>query len=186
MRAFLALNLSSKLRSYLALLQRELKQYNVKNIKWVSEDNLHITIQFIEDLDTNHLKEITEYLFEEIQKINDFIEFTKIRLNFNSDNKPKIIWIQMNTENKQILRLHKNFQRKLVTMGYPIDKKKLLFHITLGRIKKRLPDFFIRKILTTELNIKQIEVSEAALYSSILRPEGPLYDTEAKFIFSKE
>jgi 2'-5' RNA ligase len=64
-----------------------------------------------------------------------------------------------------------------------LDNKPLNFHITLGRIKKRLPDFLIREILTTELKLVDFEISEAALYRSILKPEGPIYDKIAKYVF---
>ena len=60
-------------------------------------------------------------------------------------------------------------------MGYKIDSKPLEFHITLGRIKKRLPENAIKEILTTELKIKWFVVYNILLYKSLLKPTGPQY-----------
>ncbi len=185
MRAFLALNIPHKVRSQLVELQGSLKQYNVKDIKWVQPENFHITLQFLENLKEHDLQEIIDYLEEEFENI-DQVECVNFKVNFNKLRTPRIIWIEFDINKKSVRKLQKRFFKKLITMGYPLEKKRIKYHITLGRIKKRLPDFFINKILTTELIMEKMEVSEAALYRSILRPEGPLYDTVAEFIFSKE
>jgi len=99
---------------------------------------------------------------------------------------PRIIWIHLETENKEIYRISKNLKSYLQKLGYSPDKKPLKFHITLGRIKKRLPDFFIQTVLTKEIPFSEIEVTEACFYQSILRPQGPVYDSITNYIFSKE
>ena len=68
-------------------------------------------------------------------------------------------------------------------MGYKIDSRRFRFHTTLGRIKKRLPEKTIEQILTTELNIKDFEVSKVILYQSLLRPLGSRYIEIMKFNF---
>lgn len=185
MRAFLALNIPANIRSNISRLSRELQSFNIKGIKWVKPENYHITIQFIAELKETDLDKLVEDLEREFYDIES-IEFTDPHLMIIPSHKPKIIWIEIDTENKIINNIHRRFKKTLISMGYPIDNKTLKFHITLGRVKKRLPDFFVQKILTTELNLKMIEVSEAALYQSILRPEGPLYEIVEKFNFSKE
>lgn len=185
MRAFLALDIPDKIRKKFEELQRNLKQYNVKDINWVAPENFHITLQFVKDLNENDLEEIIDFLEREFQNISQ-VECFNFTVNFDSNRLPRIIWIEFEIDDKSILKLQKRFFKKLITMGYPIEKKTFKPHVTLGRIKKRLPDFFIQKILTTELIIEKIEVSEATIYRSILRPEGPQYDTVEKFNFSKE
>ena len=182
MRTFLALDLPENIRNNISQLVERLRNSNVSGIKWVALENLHITFQFIGDTQRHDIPDIGNFLE------NKFLDFEKIHF-FNSkleiipERSPRIIWISLQTKHKDIYKLSRQFKNELTEMGYNLDNKPLKFHITLGRIKKRLPDFFIREFLTTELKIEDFEVSEATLYESFLRPQGPMYEKIINYHF---
>lgn len=182
MRTFLALDLPASIREKIYALISQLQMENIFGINWVSLENLHITFQFIGDTHRHHIAEITGFLAELFQNMQP-IRFSEPNLQIIPPREPRIIWISLKTNHKQIFLASKQVKQKLQELGYQPDKKPLRFHITLGRIKKRLPDFFIQKILTTELNVSDFEVSKATLYQSFLRPEGPVYEGIAKYEF---
>ncbi|MCK4313077.1 MAG: RNA 2',3'-cyclic phosphodiesterase, partial [Candidatus Cloacimonetes bacterium] len=145
-------------------------------------ENLHITFQFIGDTREEDISGISEFLTEHFTDLPALKFFSPI-LEIIPGRNPRIIWISAKTDNKEILTISKKFKLKLRELGYKLDSKPLKFHVTLGRIKKRLPEFFIHQVLTKEISIKEFDVSEATLYQSFLRPEGPRYVKLYNFLF---
>ncbi len=184
-RTFLALELPKDIKTEVF---RQIEQYRgiePTGIKWVPKENLHITLQFIGDTKKEDLPDITEFLGYSFSKIPK-MKFMQPELEIIPGRNPRVIWISFSTESKQIFGFSKNFKKELVEMGYQLDSKPLRFHATLGRIKKRLPEILIKKILTTELKFESFFVEEATLYQSFLRPQGPIYEDIVNYKFSKE
>jgi len=176
MRTFIALDLPENIREEVSRVTNDFRSNCPFGVKWVPPENLHITFQFIGETKENDISEISEFLeinFSELKMLN----FIEPELEIIPGREPRMIWISLKIENSLIRKISKRFKEKLRKMGYKIDSKPLRFHITLGRIKKRLPEILIQQILTTELKMKSIKVGKATLYKSLLRPEGPRYNS---------
>ena len=65
--------------------------------------------------------------------------------------------------------------------GFDLDNKPLKLHVTLGRIKKRLPEYFIQNVLSNNFSVQNFKISYVSLYQSILKPEGPQYSGIERF-----
>ncbi len=174
MRTFVALDLPDNIRDHIAGVINNFRSNCPLWVKWVPQENLHITFQFIGDTKEKDIPEIAEFLETGFSELSS-PEFTKPKLEIIPGRDPKIIWISLENKDSSIQKISKRLKSKLRQMGYKIDSRQLRFHITLGRIKKRLPENLIHKILTTELKINGFEVSKAALYQSLLKPQGPQY-----------
>lgn len=182
MRTFLALNLPDNIRDSVADVILILSKSHQTGINWVIKENLHITFQFIGDTQRHHIKDITDECSNIFSDVAPIL-FDKPKLEIIPANQPRIVWISLQTEDKKIFSASRRLKDFLSSLQYDLDRKPLRFHITLGRVKKRLPDFFIQKILTTELNIFDFVVSKATLYESFLRPQGPIYESIAEIDF---
>ncbi len=179
-RTFLALELPTNLKREFTNIIRELQSSFPKGVKWVSEENLHITLQFIGETQQNDISDLSEY-FEQVFAEVPTLKFSHPQIQVIPGRNPRLIWIEMTTENNDIFKAAKKIKNKLHHKNYVTDKKPLRFHATLGRIKKRLPDFFISQILSKKISAMDFEVSEATFYESILRPEGPVYRSIEKY-----
>ncbi len=185
MRTFLALELPEDIKIEVFGKIEQYREIAPTRIKWVPKENLHITLQFIGDTKKEDLPEITEFLgcgFSKIPKM----KFLRPELEIIPGRNPRVIWISFSTESNQIFGFSKNFKKKLVEMGYQLDSKPLKMHVSLGRVKKGLPEILIKQILTTELKFESFLVDEATLYQSFLRPQGPVYEDIVNYKFSKE
>lgn len=185
MRTFLALELPPEIKKQLSDIKEEFRAVQPQGIKWVEEENTHITLQFIGETRPQDAAEISGFLKKEFSRISS-VQFFSPVLQIVPGRNPRIIWLHLETENKEIYKISKNIKSFLQKLGFSLDKKPLRFHITLGRIKKRLPDFFIKTVLTKDISFSEIEVTEATFYQSILRPQGPVYNGITNYIFSKE
>ena len=179
-RTFLALELPTNLKNEFTKIIRELQTSFPKGVKWVSAENLHITLQFIGDTQQNDISDLSEY-FEQVFSEVPTLKFSQPKIQVIPGKNPRLIWIEMTTQNNDIFKAAKKIKNKLQQKDYTADKKSLRFHATLGRIKKRLPDFFISQILSKKISITDFKVSEATFYESILRPEGPIYREIEKY-----
>ncbi len=185
MRTFLALDLPDPIRSELSKVISHLKSANNDGINWVASENLHITFQFIGETHRHDLNEISDIIENVFGKIHP-ITFSNATLKIIPQRDPRIIWISLQSPEKKLITASKKIKKTLSEMGYKLDKKPLKYHITLGRIKKRLPEFFIKEILTTELKIGDFDVEKASLYQSFLKSEGPIYEEIINYYFTKE
>ena len=185
MRTFLALDLPDSIRADFSEVISYLKSANINGIKWVAPENLHITFQFIGETHRHDLNEISDVAEELFNKITP-ITFSSAKIEIVPLKEPRIIWISLQSQETKLVTASKKIKKRLFEMGYKFDKKPLKFHITLGRIKKRLPEFFIQQILTTELKTREFVVSKATLYESFLKPQGPVYEEIFNYYFYKK
>ncbi|MDA3814639.1 MAG: RNA 2',3'-cyclic phosphodiesterase [Candidatus Cloacimonetes bacterium] len=182
MRTFVALDLPDGIREDVAGVINDFRANCHFDVNWVPKENIHITFQFIGDTRQEDLPEIAEFLENSFKELSALL-FTNPKLEILPGRDPKIIWIRVENDNNLILKISKKLKDQLRQMGYKIDSRSLKFHITLGRIKKRLPEKLVKQILTTELKIKGFEVSKAILYQSLLKSQGPLYIEIMNFKF---
>ena len=182
MRTFVALDLPEKIKEDVAGVINNFRSYYPYGVNWVPQENLHITFQFIGETKKEDIPEIAEFLETSFSELSALL-FTNPKLEILPGKDPKIIWISLDNNDSLVQKKLKRLKSKLRQMDYKIDSRRLRFHITLGRIKKRLPEKTIKQILTTELKINSFEVSEATLYKSLLKPRGPRYIEIIKFKF---
>jgi len=174
MRTFIALDLPLDIKEDVAEVIDNFRSFCSNGVNWVPLENLHITFQFIGETKAEDLPEIAEFITTHFSNFSP-IMFTEPKLEIIPGRDPKIIWMRLETKNDQIRKLSRKLKGKLKKMGYKIDSRALKFHITLGRIKKRLPENAIKEILTTELKLKWLEVPNIILYKSLLKPHGSEY-----------
>ena len=136
---------------------------------------MHITLQFVGDTKEEDIPEIARFsrnIFSEIGKL----EFFQPEIQIVPGRFPRLVWVSLKTENREIVKAIGKIRNKLRELGYEPDSKPLKFHITLGRVKKRLPEHFIVTALSQKISAENFEVSEVVFYRSILRSDGPVYE----------
>ena len=169
------MEIPASLRRELAEIIREFQTEVPRGIKWVSEENLHITLQFIGDTKDEDIPEIVRFSQNVFSKIGK-LQFFKPEIRIVPGRFPRIVWVSLKTENREIVKAVRKIRNKLQELGYEPDSKSLKFHITLGRVKRKLPEHFIATALTKKISAENFEVSEAVFYRSILRSDGPVYE----------
>lgn len=184
-RTFLALDLPVDIRKQISNWQSNFRDYNISGLKWVETENLHVTLQFAGDIRESDLADLIDFLGNEIEEQSP-VQLTGAKIDIIPGKIPRIIWIEFKNQQSSMARLVKKFRNKLNETGYATDNKPLRYHVTLARIKKRLPEYFVQKILTTELKISDFVAEDITLYRSILRPEGPVYESLAEYKLKKE
>jgi len=174
MRAFIALELSDDLRSQLTSVCQDLQQYNQKNINWVIPENLHITFQFLGDIYEFHLPEIKQIITD---KFADFqsIQLSKPKLQLIPSGKPRLLWVNYQAESDELKSIHKHLVSEISDLGYKLDSKSLVFHVTLARFKAALQENFMAAAMKLQLDQISFSPDKITLFKSTLKPQGPIY-----------
>ena len=103
-------------------------------VKWVREENLHITLVFLGLVSDDAIAEICSSVRKTVEKHEIFdLEFTEISLAPDRKN-PKMVWLTGNA-NEELKILQENIEKTLGIFAAP--KKSFAPHIALGRIRAR-------------------------------------------------
>lgn len=174
MRLFYGINLPTQLKELLFDKILEFQSYIPSGVKWVEKDNLHITFQFIGEVEASQLADLEDIL------LNSFKHFSKdnlltqnIELYPNRD--ARQIWLRLKSENQELANVSKVFRKILKERAFTVDKNEFLPHITLGRIKRTLINAQADFILKNQINNISFPVNELCLFESNLTSKGPHY-----------
>lgn len=104
-------------------------------IKWISENNFHITLSFLGYVDDDMVMEICDQVKKAVSEIEIFdINLSKIELGPEPGKDARVVWVSGEVSDK-LRELQEEIERGMGT--FQREKKAFRPHITLGRIRKR-------------------------------------------------
>lgn len=180
-RLFLAIKIEAD-TTFVELYNEIRNKLMKQDIKWVDLNNLHLTLKFYGETNTDLIPIICDKVEETIKGISAF-DFHIIKTGvFGSSYQPKVIWFGISA-NPFLAMLAENILDSMAQIGFERDRQNFVPHLTIGRIKyiddKKLFSQIISKY--TSVDIQKVNVKEILLYESILRKEGPIYKIEKVF-----
>jgi len=164
MRLFAAVGIepNEKIRKVLA----EAKKLG---LRMVAEDNLHINLKFLGEVDESRMGGIKNAL-DSAKGFGSFgVELTGIGA-FPNASFIRVVWIGVKSD--KVVALAKLIDGELVRVGFNKETS-YTPHVTLARVPRKVPGIVS---LLSEENFGMQKVEEVHLMKSELSPEGPKYD----------
>ncbi|WP_296848219.1 RNA 2',3'-cyclic phosphodiesterase [uncultured Methanobrevibacter sp.] len=179
-RAFLAIDLDDDLKPKINKIIREFKKTNA-NIKYVDLQNLHFTLKFFGDIDTEGIDLIAEKIEKVIKDFDSFNIKIKGCGAFPNTNRIKVIWLGLD-EDKILKELHDNLDKEFNSIGFDLDKK-FSSHLTIGRMRSAKAKDKVKNTLDLYdgIDVGTMEVKTVTLKRSTLTPSGPIYEDLIEF-----
>lgn len=174
-RAFLAIDLDDDLKPKINKVIKEFKGIDAK-IKYVELTNLHLTLKFFGDIDTNGLELLQNTIANVVSEYKPFKINIKGCGAFPNNNHVKVIWVGI--EDDAIIKdLHDKLDAEFVRLGFDKDKK-FSTHLTIGRMKSAKNKNKVKSVIEEfeDFEIGEMEVNQITLKKSTLTPAGPIYD----------
>ena len=175
MRLFIAISLNSEIQRELSNLQKSL--VSSKGIRWVKPQNIHLTLNFLGEVDEQRISLIKEAIQRATRGVSPFsLSFGGLGA-FPNLKAPRVIWVGLKSE-KEVVSLQQRLEKELSRIGFSPEKRKFQPHLTLGRVKflenkkefiKRMQELE-QASLSSKLRVDKIELIE-----SKLTPQGPIY-----------
>ena len=170
MRCFIAIDIVEDAKIFINDYIRQNLVSSFEGVKWVKPQNLHITLVFLGDVSREAIKLIKHVMRKVCSNYHRFnIELSGLGY-FPNSKKPKIIWLGVK-EQPIIYKIKKELDVELENIGFYMDKKSFVPHLTIGRVKSKISSDIIKTLdFTATSSVKEINLMESRLYS-----HGPVY-----------
>jgi 2'-5' RNA ligase len=169
-RLFVALQLPEAVRERLVALQG-----GVPGARWASQEQMHLTLRFIGEVDGNVAHDIDDALAG-IRAPSFTLELAGVG-EFGGKN-PRALWAGVRP-NEALLHLQKKIETALQRIGLPPESRKFSAHVTLARMKgaprEKIVQFLTHHALFAS---GPFPVSDFVLFSSHLSHGGSIYHPE--------
>lgn len=178
MRAFFSFPLDKSVREEIGDFQSRID--SPARVKWVSSENLHITVKFLGDIKKGQVREIISSAEEATSSFEPF-QFLIDKLGAFPDlSYPKVIWLGSHHPPSVMIELNEKLEDSLYSVGFDREDRKYVPHITLGRTKEK-SDGKIKKLGANLKKVdfdeeKSIRVERLELMKSELTRSGPVYE----------
>jgi 2'-5' RNA ligase len=176
LRTFVAFTLPKDIAATLETVKASLVAYGFK-VRWVSLENIHLTLKFLGDIKKKDIDPIAHALRETVAG-RDPISFRVSGLGmFPGMHRPRVIWVGLTGEIDRIVDCQQVLDTHLSAVGFPREKRPFKGHITLGRVKGRIRPDRLLEALTTCSAYESIPVivDRMHLIQSDLKPAGASY-----------
>jgi 2'-5' RNA ligase len=176
MRLFIALELDEETRSELAEEIAHLAGHHPK-IRWVAPENLHVTLQFLGNVEDNAVPEICAAMDEAAAVSSPFdLEIRDLGC-FPRPDRPRVVWAGCGIGSEQTVRLARDLGAVLEPIGFPPEKRAFTPHVTIGRVKQPGHAQGIETLLADPQTVLfgHMDVPHMTLFMSETKREGPRY-----------
>jgi 2'-5' RNA ligase len=170
MRTFISIDIPEEIKKKIIEIQNKLPGFQGK---LTEEENLHLTLKFLGEVDEEQIEKIKEKLKE--------IKFNKFETEIDSigvfsENFIKIVWLHMtNCE-----ELQKQIDEKLSDWFEKEDR--FMGHLTIARVKNiKDKKEFLEQLGKIKIDKMKFSVCEFKLMKSELEKDGPKYKILEKF-----
>jgi RNA 2',3'-cyclic 3'-phosphodiesterase len=162
MRLFIGIDLPEEIKQSLLSLQSELKQLGVDG-SWKSQDNFHITLEFLAELDRSSIPIIIESMSSATRNHRPFmLEIGELGA-FPSLKRPHTLWSAVGGSLIELNQMRDEIHAELADRGFNLENRKFIPHITLASRPN------LRGVSPSDLQTKkrgQFMVNEVTLFES--------------------
>ncbi len=177
LRTFVALDLGDLIRGRLVDLQEKLAEPE-SEVKWVEEDNLHLTLLFLGEVDQRAIHDVCLAVNRAVRVVPAFTIAVEGVGCFPNIRRPRVLWAGVSTGAENVIALHEALEPSLLELGcYRREDRKFTPHVTLGRLRGSEPPPHLEKKLARNESFHggETTVEKVHVMASELTPQGPRY-----------
>lgn len=182
MRTFAAIELPEPVKASLGSLSQRLRKSGAK-ASWVTPERMHLTLRFYGDLQEDAIAALRAFLREKLRGLGTFSLNIEGAGAFPSARKPAVVWAGIHPVEEPVLQVQRVTEAAAGAIGLVPERKSFTPHITLARIRQAESADTLSQFLNREQAFTggAFPVSNVALWSSTLTPQGPMYSLIEEF-----
>lgn len=175
-RIFFAVDLPPETKEQIGRLIGMLKKKAKSHaIRWTRPDNLHITLQFLAEMKSEHVPQLVNNVRGNLENYlkQASLHFGSLQL-FPNPFRPRVIVLEMSPQD-DLAKLSELIGEGITAANYAIESRPFRAHLTLGRIKQPqgLDLHFVSETVLPPM--EKLKISEVVLFRSEPQPEGSQY-----------
>lgn len=177
-RSFIAIPLTGEVQRAARKIARELRSEN-DGMKWVPDDNLHLTLKFLGDVVDRDVPQVCNVIRECCQGTPQFEIEVEGTGGFPSDQRPRVVWAGITSGGESLVELVTRLEAGLAKLGFKPEPRDYRPHLTLGRVRSgsraAAPEVVNKVVRFKHRRLGTMLVDQIRLYASYLDKEGPSY-----------
>ena len=131
-RAFIGIDFDSDCKKYIFELQQRLRKYAVKG-RWKSSDNFHLTLKFLDEINTKQQTQIDEALQSICNAQNPFtLEISELGVFYGRD-AIRVVWLGLAGDLLYLQPIAEKIDKSFAAIGFAQEKRQYTPHITIGQ-----------------------------------------------------
>jgi RNA 2',3'-cyclic 3'-phosphodiesterase len=134
-RSFVAVLLGGAVLEELQVSQRLLKDRLPDILRWARPEQLHLTLQFLGDIDPDVIPEAGAWLAQACKLHQPFTLSLAALGFFPNPRRPRVLWVGLGDEVNQLLRLQSDVSEAVARFGNHREKRAFHPHLTLARVR---------------------------------------------------
>jgi len=174
-RTFISVFVPKEIVNIKEMLKTTIDTRGIK-IRWVKDGNMHLTLKFIGNTTEESIDSINNAIYD-VVKDTPFINLSISGTGcFSKRDRANTLWVGIKGDLDKLEKLILNINNKLEPLGFPIERRKFLPHITIARInsnQKKKPD--ISNFLNTTFMELPMKIVKINLIQSQSFPKGSFY-----------
>jgi len=181
-RTFVAVAASSEVRGRAGQAIDRLRTI-AENVKWVAQENLHWTLQFLGDVDDAELVEVCRRVVDTAARHKPFFLSGEGVSAFPTSSRPRTLWLGAGQGSDALCELQSAIEQSLAELGFRGERRKFVPHLTLGRVGRGSHGGQPLAARLAELAAFEggaMSVEEVTVFASQLERDGPTYLTLAR------
>lgn len=133
---FLAVPISDENSEYIMSLQNQLMKKWDREIVWEIPQKLHITLLYLGRI-TNEQQHLVFDTATELYRNQPSFSVSIGHINyFYNKHSDSVVWLSVYDTESVLINMHRELVRELNAQNFSLSEKKLVPHITIGRLKK--------------------------------------------------
>jgi 2'-5' RNA ligase len=175
-RTFLALPLAEGIVAGLLEARRELMDAG-GHVRWVSGQNLHLTVKFLGAVEDRDLSEVCRLAEQAASQVEPFKFVVKGLSAVPPAGQMRMVWCGVEEPTGRLARLAELAEQAYVGMGFKGENRRFRPHLTLGRVKTGRNVAQLREAVArfAHTDFGTQPADELIVMSSQLTPDGPVY-----------
>lgn len=151
----------------------------VPGAKWRREDQFHLTLRFIGEVDGGIARDIADAL-DNVQAPAFDVAMRGVG-HFGDNKRARVLWAGVDAADA-LKFLHDRIERTLISIGLEPEGRKYRPHVTLARLHgARLHDVTAFEARFGDYRTASFHVDRFVLFSSFLSGNGAIYTAEAEY-----
>ena len=177
MRTFIAIELDPGIKRTLSDFLRRLKKLAPRNISWIRESGMHLTLKFLGEVDEGRVP-IVQTLMNDVAAASPAFPLKLKGTGFFPPQAkvPRVLWIGTE-EQPAILNLEEKLVSGLERLGFAREDRPFRPHLTLGRVRHAsgLGEAIAELEKNRETAFGEMVVTRITLFKSVLKSTGAEY-----------
>jgi 2'-5' RNA ligase len=178
-RAFIAISLPNPIQQKLDEVTRLFKNEKTGAVRWVSANNIHLTLKFLGEVDGAKVEAISQVIQAESQHIHPFELSASGVGAFPNLRRPRVIWVGVQAP-QALIDLANAIDQGTQRLGFQGEERAFSPHLTLGRLSQNASLQEMQSVAQALSaarisNLGSFTVTQVTLFRSDLQSSGAVH-----------